>query len=340
MNRIKTAGGQWLRRFVESGILIPAVFLVVLLVIYGISSPGALDPQQLKYTLLNGSLALVLAATGLALVVLAGGLDLSSGGVIAAVNAFLTVHYQGSVAEQTMWLLIAIVLSAAFGAFNGLIVHRFNLEPVVVTLASGFILTGSALLILPRPGGLPPIEGTSLVSMVTSDIGGIPVSLLIMLLIGVGWIFLRRSRLGTSLIAIGSEVQAAAYTGVKIGRTRVLVFALAGMMYGLAGIAVTSQTSGGDPQLGAGYQLAAFAAVVVGGVKLGGGFGSILGVILGGLALTLSVSVLLAIGLASFWTFIAQGLILVVAIGAQAALTAFRKRSTRAAPAAVVEAMA
>lgn len=339
MNGIAASPGRLLRRLVEEGIMIPAVFLALLLVIYGISTPGALDPGQLKYTLLNGSLALVLAAAGLALVVLAGGLDLSSGGVIAAVNAFLTVKYQGSVGEQAVWLVIAIVLSAAFGALNGLIVHRFNLEPVVVTLASGFVLTGSALLMLPQPAGLKPVTGTSLISLMISDIAGFPVSLLIMVLVGIGWVFLRRDRLGTSLIAVGSEVQAAAYTGVKVGQTRVLVFALAGALYGLAGIAVTSQTSGGDPQLGAGYLLAAFAAVVVGGVRLGGGFGSVLGVILGGMALTLSVSVLLALGLASFWTFIAQGLILVVAIGAQAALSAIRKRSSRGTAAAVVEAM-
>ena len=133
---MSTATGSavhWFRRAADNGIVIPAAFLIVLLTIYGIRTPGALDPVQLKYTLLNASLALVLAATGLSLVVMAGGLDLSAAGVIAVVNAFLTVEYQGAIGEQALWLILAIVLSAGFGALNGVIVHRFDLEPVVVT---------------------------------------------------------------------------------------------------------------------------------------------------------------------------------------------------------------
>jgi len=335
-----TAPLAWLRRAAEEGVLIPAAFLTVLLVVYGARSPGALDPAQLKYTLFNASLALVLAAVGLSLVVLVGGLDLSSGGVIAAVNALLTIHYQGSVGSQLMWLAVAVILSAAFGALNGLVVHHFGLEPVVVTLASGFILTGSALLLLPQPAGLQPSSGTSLLSYLTDDVAGVPVSLLVVLVVALAWVVLRRSRLGTSMIAVGSDVGAAAYTGVNVGRTRVLVFALAGAMYGLAGIAVTSQTSGGDPQLGAGYLLGAFAAVVVGGVRLGGGFGSVIGVILGAMALTVSVNVLLALGFGTYWTTIVRGLFLIVAIGAQAALAVALHRSAKRSAAARVEALA
>lgn len=320
---------HWGRRAAEEGVLIPVAFFVVLMIIYAIRTPGALDPVQLKYTLFNASLALVLASAGLALVVLAGGLDLSAGGVIAAVNALLTVHYQGSFGVQAAWLIAAVALSAAFGALNGAIVHRFDLEPVVVTLASGFILTGLALILLPQPAGLKPVTGTSLIALVTGVIAGIPVSLLILLAVAGAWVLLRRNRLGTSMVAVGSDVSAADYTGVKVGRTRVLVFALAGALYGLAGIAVTSATSGGDSQLGAGYLLGAFAAVVVGGVRLGGGFGSVIGVIFGAMALTLSVNVLLSLGFGTYWTTIARGLMLLVAIGAQAALVVFLRRSAR-----------
>jgi ribose transport system permease protein len=318
-------------------VLIPVLFFVVLMVVYALRTPGALDPVQLKFTLLNASLALVLASAGLSMVVLVGGLDLSAGGVIAAVNAGLTVHYQGSVGVQLGWLLAAVALSAAFGAVNGAIVHWFDLEPVVVTLASGFILTGLALILLPQPAGLKPVTGTSLIALVTGVVAGIPVSLLIMLAVAGAWVALRRSRLGTSMVAVGSDVDAADYTGVKVGRTRVLVFAVAGGLYGLAGIAVTSATSGGDSQLGAGYLLGAFAAVVVGGVRLGGGFGSVIGVIFGAMALTLSVNVLLALGFGTYWTTIVRGLMLLVAIGAQAALVVYLRRSAGRATSAVVE---
>ena len=318
-----------LRRAAEEGVLIPAAFLIALLVVYGAQSPRGLNPAQLKYTLLNASLALVLAAAGLAIVVLVGGLDLSFGGVIATVNAFLTIQYGGGLGAQIAWILLAVLLSALFGALNGAIVHRFGLEPVVVTLATGFILTGTALLLLPQPAGLQPADGPSLLGLVTSDVAGVPVSLLLIVLVGLGWVALRRSRLGTSIVALGSDADAAAYTGVAVGRTRILAFALAGALYGLAGVAVTAQTSGGDAQLGAGYLLAAFAAVVVGGVRLGGGFGSLIGVILGAMALTVSINVLLALGLGTYWTTIVRGLLLIVAIGAQAALGLYLRRSAR-----------
>ena len=328
---------RWVRRMADAGILIPTVLLVALLVIYAARTPGALDPGQLKYTLFNASLALALASAGLALVVMVGGLDLSSGGVIAIVNTFLTVLYGGNIASQMGWILIAIVFGAAFGAMNGLIVHRFELEPVVVTLASGFILTGAALLILPQPAGLHHIDGFSLIQTMTSDIVGVPVSGLVIFLVALGWVGLRRSRLGTWLISIGSDSDAAQYSGVAVGRTRVAVFAIAGAMYSLAGIAVTSQTSGGDSKLGAGYLLGAFAAVVVGGVRLGGGFGSVIGVVLGAMALTVSVNVLLALNFDTYWTTIVRGLLLLAAIGAQAALGLWLRRSRHSNTSATLE---
>jgi ribose transport system permease protein len=328
------------RRAAEQGVLIPTAFLVALLVTYGMQSPRALNPNQLKFTLLNASLPLVLAAAGLALVVLVGGLDLSSGGVIAAVNAFLTVQYGGSVGTQAAWIVGVVLISAVFGAINGTIVHRFALEPVVVTLATGFILTGAALLLLPTPAGLAETDGPSIISLITSDVAGVPISLVLIVLVGLGWVGLRQTRLGSSIVAVGSDADAAAYTGVAVGRTRILAFALAGALYGLAGVAVTSQTSGGDSQLGAGYLLAAFAAVVVGGVRLGGGFGSLIGVILGAMALTISVNVLLVLGFGTYWTTIVRGLLLVVAIGAQAALGYYLHRSAKRSAPAHVEVIA
>lgn len=327
MMRLLRAPLGVVRRGAEEGVLIPIVFLAVLLTIHSMRTPGALDPVSLRYTLINNSLALVLAAVGLGLVVLVGGLDLSSGGVIAAVNALLTVHYGGGVLTQLGWLVLAVVLGAGYGAINGLIVHRFDLEPVVVTLASGFILTGAALWLLPKPAGLQPLDAVSLVMKLTDAVGAVPIGLLVILVLAGLWMLVRRSRLGTWMVAVGSDVDAAAYTGVPVGRTRVMAFALAGGLYGLAGVAVTSQTAGGDAKLGSSYLLGAFAAVVIGGMRLGGGFGSLIGVILGAMALTVSVNVLLALGFGTYWSTIARGLLLLVAIGAQALLVVWLRRT-------------
>jgi ribose transport system permease protein len=329
MRSITTPVTLWLRRVSEQGILIPAVFLTILLSVYAVTTPGALELSQLRYTLFNASLALALAAAGLSLVVLVGGLDLSSGGVITAVNAILTVYYGGGLVNQLIWILGMIIFGVAFGAVNGIIVQRFQLEPVVVTLASGFILTGAALLVLPEPAGLQTIDGPSILEFLTSSVVGVPVSLILIALVALGWVFLRRSRVGTWIFALGSDAEGAAYTGVPIARTRILAFAAAGGLYALAGVAVTSQTSGGDPKLGASYVLAAFAAVVVGGVRLGGGAGSLVGAVFGAMAITISVSVLLSLGFATYWSTIARGIFLLLAIGAQAILFIALQRLSR-----------
>lgn len=315
-------------RLAESGLVVPLLFAAVLIAIYATLSPGALSPSQIKYTLINASLTLALAAAGLAFVVLVGGLDMSAAGVIAVTNAVLTINFGGGVAQQLLWIVIAIAIGALAGLINGLIVTTFRLEPVVVTLATGFIYSGLALLMLPKPRGLDPVEGFSVVGFVTSDIGGIPVGLLIMLLVVLGWVCLRRSRFGVQVISVGSDEESAQYSGISVRKVKLGAFSLGGALYGLAGIALTSQTSGGDSQIGNAYLLGAFAAVVVGGLRLGGGRGSVIGAMLGAFCVTILVNVLFVLGFASFWGTIGRGVLLLLALGVQSliAVTVLQRR--------------
>lgn len=326
MNDLRRTG----LRFIESGLAVPLLFVVVLLAIYTSASPTALNPSQLQYTVINASLTLALAAAGLAIVVLIGGLDMSSAGVIAVTNALLTVNYAGSFGNQLLWLGIAVLVGMASGLLNGLIVQLFQLEPVVVTLGTSFLLSGFALLILPKPAGLTSVEGFSPIAFMTSDIGGVPVGLLVLLLVAAGWLLVRRSRFGSQLMAVGSDKEAAANSGVRVGLVTIVGFGIAGGMYGLAGIAVTSQTSGGDSNLSSSYLLAAFAAVVVGGLRLGGGHGSVIGAILGAIAVTIVINVLFVLGFASYWSTIARGVLLLLALGVQAAISVLLLRRRRA----------
>jgi ribose transport system permease protein len=322
MNAIRTFASK----LTNGGLAVPLAFVIALVAVSGILQPTALMPSQLKYTVINASLALALAAAGLAIVVLIGGLDMSSAGVIALTNALLAANYGGSLGNQFLWIVIAILVGIGSGMINGLIVHTFRLEPVVVTLGTSFVLSGFALLLLPKPKGLDPVEGFSPVAFLTSDVAGLPVGLLLMALVVFCWFALRRSRFGSEMISIGSDREAAAYSGIRVGLVSVVSFGIAGGLYGLAGIAVTSQTSGGDSQLGAGYLLAAFTAVVAGGLRLGGGFGSVLGAVLGAITVTIAVNVVFMLGFASFWSTIARGALLLLALACQAALSAILAR--------------
>lgn len=316
-------------RLAETGVLVPLLFLITLLTVYGAVAPSSLQPSQLQYTLVNASLTLALAAAGLTLVVLIGGLDLSSAGVIALTNAVLAVYYGGGLVQQFLLLGGVVILGVAAGVINGLVVTRFSLEPVVVTLGTGFIYSGIALWLLPQPQGLEIVEGFSPLAYLTRDVAGIPGGLILIVAVVTGWFLLRRSRFGAQIMAVGSDSEAAANSGIRVGAVSVKSFALAGGLYGLAGIALTSHTSGGDSQLGSSYLLAAFAAVVVGGVKLGGGRGSVLGAVLGAICVTVVVNVLFVLGFASFWGTIAQGTLLLIALGAQGLIAATLLRGQR-----------
>lgn len=314
-----------------NGLLVPISFFVVLIMLLYAFQPSVLTTNQFQYVVLNSSIALAVSAAGLSLVVLVGGLDLSSAGVIALVNAFLATQLGGPPARQVLLIAAAIAIGAAVGLLNGLITVAFQLEPVVVTLGTGFVLGGLALLILPVPVGLAQ-DATGIVGWFTGTIGPVPVTGLLLILIVTGWISFRRSRSGASLMAVGGDPEAARHLGIDVRRTKVLAFTGAGTLYALAGITLTSQTSGGDPSVGASYLLGSFAAVVIGGLRLGGGRGSIAGAILGAMSLTVAVSVLFVLGVSSFWTFIARGMLLLLAVGAQALALSGARRWTSDAP--------
>lgn len=301
------------------GLLVAVSFFLLLFGLLVAFQPSILSGNQLQYIVLNGSIALALAATGLTLVVIVGGLDLSSAGVIALVNAMLATKLSGSIAQQTVIIVGCLVVGAAAGLINGFITTSFDLEPVVVTLGTSFVLGGLALLLLPEPKGVEP-DASAALSALTSKVGPLPVSGLVLVALAVAWIVVRRSALGTALVAVGSDAEAAAQAGINVRRTRILAFVWAGVFYAAAGIMLTSQTSGGDPSVGAPYLLGAFAAVVIGGIRLGGGRGSVIGALLGAMSLTIAVSVLFVIGVSSFWTFIARGALLLLAVAAQSVL--------------------
>ena len=313
--------------FAADGLLVPIGIFVILLAILIAFQPSILSGNQFQYVVLNSSIALAAAAAGLSLVVLVGGLDLSSAGVIALVNAFLATQLGGSVGNQILLIFVALVIGAIVGLINGLIVVSFQLEPVVVTLGTGFVLGGLALLMLPVPQGLDA-DAVGGVGWFTGTVGPIPVTGLILLALAFGWILLRRSRLGSSVMSVGSDSEAANLAGINVNATKVFAFTAAGVLYAFAGVMLTSQTSGGDPSVGASYLLGSFAAVVIGGLSLTGGRGSLIGSLIGAMSLTIAVSVMFVIGVSSYWTYIARGLLLLIAVGAQAlAFVAARKWS-------------
>lgn len=257
--------------------------LVLLLVLTRVIQPnfGATGLDALA----RAALPFAFATVGMAIVVIAGGIDLSIASVMAVAGVTAAVLMQQWGVDATIPVIGLVLLSgAAMGAINGTLVVLTRVPDIVVTLAMLFVWEGLALLILNAPGGtatpwlrglvagglsIPgiPLEFTSWIPHAVIALGAI------VLLV---WQPLRSSKLGLSIYAIGSDQDAAFRSGVPIGITRIAAYAIAGVFAALGGLAITLNTGVGEPIPGP-YLLASVAAVVLGGVALTGGRGGLLG---------------------------------------------------------------
>ena len=295
-------------------------FLVVLLVFTKLIQPNY-GPTGIQGLAVSAA-ALVLAAVAQAIVVISGGIDLSIGAMIAFTNvvaaqAMLKADDQTGVAIAIGVLLLGLLI----GATNGALIVTTRVADIIVTLAMSFVWAGCALLVLSVPGGQADTWLTQLASgSILTEWLPKP-ALLVLLIIAIIWIPLRRSRLGLSLYAIGSDQLAAFRSGVSVGRTKIISYALAGLFSALAGLAVTANTGIGTPLPG-GYTLTSVAAVVLGGVSLAGGRGGVFGPIIAVIILSLIRTDMTFLNLNSNLATVTQGVILIVVVmfGSLAAL--------------------
>ncbi len=261
-----------------------------------------------------GALPLAFAAAAQAVVVIAGGIDLSIGSMIAVANVLAARSMENASFEQSLLLAVMVLLAgAAMGAVNGLIVIFSRVPDVVATLTSGFIWGGVALLILEKPGGGAPPEFLNLGAGTTFSTW-LPNGLILLALsVALIWTPLSRSRLGLELCAIGSDRNAAFRSGVGVGRARFASYVFSGLFSAVGGLALTMTTGIGSPLAGVYYTLSGLAAIVVGGVSLAGGRGGVVGPVLAAFVLTLIPADLIFLNIDPNFGQVIQG-VLIVAI--------------------------
>lgn len=310
-----------------------SALLVVLFIATKIIQPqyGAGDFGSLVRAVLPYAFA-VAAQT---IVVLAGGIDLSVAAMMALTSVTAAAMMAGASEEYALFV-VPFVLAMGFtlGAVNGILIVVTRVPDIVVTLATLFILQGAALLVLDAPGG-GVAEWLKSLIIGTVPIPGIPDSIdawipkaliLLVVLLCVVWIPLRRSRLGLSIYAIGSNQLAAFRSGVPVARTKILAYAFAGLFAAMGGISLTMSTGIGAPIPGP-YLLASVAAVVLGGVALGGGKGGLLGPIIAVFVLRLLRTDLTLLAIDPNVTAIVEGTIMVAVVMFGAFIT-MRSRSS------------
>jgi ribose transport system permease protein len=284
-------------------------FLALLLLFTKLIQPnyGVTGVQGLAISVLP----LALAAVGQAIVVISGGIDLSVGALMALTSVVSATLMKGQSEEFGVVVVIAVLfLGLALGAINGALVVVTRVPDIVVTLAMSFVWAGAALLVLKTPGGGSALW---LKDLVSGSIGSewIPrAGVVLFLVVGVIWVPLRRSRLGLSIYAIGSNRLAAYRSGVPVSRTRIVAYMLTGLFAALGGLALTASTGIATPVPGP-YTLLSVAAVVLGGVSLAGGRGGVFGPIVAVMILQLIRTDMTFLNVNTNLAVVLQGLILI-----------------------------
>lgn len=296
------------------GALIAAAVFALLLFLVDWLSAGPLTYFDVSF-LSSGGATSALASIGQTIVILSGGFDLSAGAVISLVNVVLASSMDPMMpgASVALWTLAGIGIGMAVGAFNGFFVAVLRMQPIVVTLSTMFILQGVTLLVMDKPGGgMAPDLGAFYLGDAIE--GWLPMPLAVIGVVLLLWFWLKGTRFGTALYAVGSDPDSAAAVGVNVVLTRFLVYVIAGGCYGLAGVFISAQTGSGDPLVGNPLLLSMFAAVVVGGTRLGGGQGGPVGTVFGAYILMMVVNILLVLNVSAYYSTIAEGTILILAV--------------------------
>jgi inositol transport system permease protein len=280
--------------------------------ILAITSPPFRTLTNFRYVLEQISINGIMAV-GMTLVIITAGIDLSVGSVLAlsAVVATSFAHPGG------YFLMVPVALGVltglACGAVNGILIAKQRLAPFIVTLGMMTIARGLALV---YTSGRPVNNLSDAYDKIGSgSIGGIPfLALIFFAVVLLGVFILHFTRFGRYVFAVGGNELAAKVSGVNTDRILIGVYALTGALAGLAGIVLSSRVMSGPPAAGAGYELDAIAAVVIGGTSLSGGVGSMAGTVVGVLIIGVMNNGLDLLNVSSYWQQIVKGLIIVLAV--------------------------
>jgi ribose transport system permease protein len=261
-------------------------------------------------------------------VVIGGGIDLSVGALLVLVNCLSARLMEGT--DLGGSLLVAagcLALAAALGALTGLVITVSKVPDIIVTLATSFVWGGVALFVLPTPGG-GTSEGFSAL-VLGSGSAWWPALLCLLAPLLLVWAPLRRSRAGIAIYALGSNRNAAYLSGVDPLRTKVVAYAVAGLLAGMAGLATTAFTVGGSPQstIAMNATLNSVAAIVLGGVALSGGVGGLIGPVFAVWCLYLIPNIMLGLGVDPSYGEVVKGVVVVLVVLAGGLLRARRNRA-------------
>lgn len=286
--------------------------LILLAMAFGMLAPNFLEPGNLANVLKQASL-LGFVALGMCFVLIAGGLDLSVGAVVALSSVL--VAGLAATLPPILGIHIALIAGTLVGVLNGILITTFNLQPIIVTLSSMAIVRGIAM----AYSDSRPIFGTlpeELFLLFDGVVLGLPVpALLFFLASAMAVFFLRFTSLGRQIYQVGGNEEAARLAGIDVARVKITTYALSGFLSAFAGLMLVARMQSGEAvRTGIGWELDAIAAAAIGGVSLMGGIGTVSGTLCGALIIGMLANAFNLMGVNPYWQRIVIGIILAVAV--------------------------
>jgi ribose transport system permease protein len=287
------------------------VGLIVLCIVIATQSPIFLTSENIFNVLRQISSNLYLSCA-ITIVLICGGIDLS-GGELLAFTTILAATLLGANFGVVPTLIICLLCGALIGFINGMIISRTNITPFIVTLSMSYILKGLSYVYTNAQSVV--IGNRSWLDLGTGFLGPVPYPVIYALVVVIGVsIILKRTKLGRHIFAIGGNETAAKFSGINVKNVRLFVYIFSGLMSALAGIVLSARAYSGRATYGSGAALDAIAAVVLGGVSMAGGRGSVIGTVIGTLIIGVINNGLNLMGIHSFWQMVVKGLIILVAV--------------------------
>lgn len=290
----------------ESGIIIPTVLFMVVIAFV---NPVFISNSNI-FNVLRATGFTLITALGMTLVLIAGGLDLSVGSVLA-LGSTVAGMLMAAGATIPIAMLSGCAAGCLVGLLNGLVIVKFRIPPLIMTLGMLYMARG-IVYILTQGVPIYPLSA-QFQAIEQNDIGGVPTVVIISAILAViAHILLKHTTFGRSVYAVGGNKEASRLSGINLDRINVICYCITGMLAAFTGIMMASRLGSAQPAAGSGYELTVIAAVIIGGTSTNGGSGTILGTTIGALFMNVLSNSMTLMKVSVYWQNLVVGFILVL----------------------------
>lgn len=298
--------GKWIARYGAQ-----LCFLAILFLVLAFSTTTFFTAKNLINVMRQVSIN-VFVACAMTMILIAGGIDLSIGAVMAT-TGMVAAYMSLAGIPFFLCVLAGLAVGTIAGLVNGIIIANTNMQPFIVTYSTQIILRGMVYVI--TAAGTVRLTSEAFLNFGGGSLGPIPWPILYMIVVIVfSVLILNRSKLGRHIYVIGGNPKAAEYSGINIKKVKIFIYTLSGTLAALSGLVLTSRNSSMQPSVGTGLEMDAIAAVVLGGTSMAGGQGAIAGTIIGAFIIGFINNGLNLMQMDSFWQYIVKGIVILIAV--------------------------